>query len=53
MKGVEAVENLYVIAKLRDRDGAMCDETFVTCVTAKLRDAMVWGNELRDAIKRL
>ena len=44
MKGVEALEILYVTAKLRD--GTMRDETLVICVTAELQDATVRGNEL-------
>ena len=45
MKGVEALEILYVTVKLRD--GAMRDETLVICITAELRDVMVRGDELK------
>ena len=44
MKGVEALEILYVTAKLRN--GAMRDEMLVICITAVLRDATVQGDEL-------
>ena len=44
MKGVEVLEITYAIPKLRD--GVMCDEMLVICVTAKLGGATVCGNEL-------
>ena len=44
MKGIEALEILYVTAKLRD--GAMCDEMLAICVAAKLWDTVVQADEL-------
>ena len=44
LKGVEALEILYVTAKLQN--GVMRDETLVIYVTAELWDVTVRGDEL-------